>query len=216
MTVPIIRVVLADDHSIVREGLHALLERGGAISVVGEAATGTEAIRLAVQLAPDVVVMDFAMPECTGIEACRAIRARMPQCRVLFLSMHYDPTYFRSALEAGAVGYVVKRSAAAEIYQAVQGTARGESYLAPTLAAVLLHDLAPTTPSPLDALTGREREVLHLVAVGKTSQAIATQLGISVKTVQSHREHIMEKLELRDITHLVRFAMRHGVIAPDP
>lgn len=218
-----VRVVLADDHAIVREGLRALLERGGEMAVVGEAGTGQEAVTLAAQLRPDVVVMDFAMPELNGVEACHRIRAQTSACKVLFLSMHEDEAYLLRALEAGAVGYLVKRSAAADIRNAVLGAARGEVYLAPTLAAVLVRSftqakarLEVAADDPLSTLSSREREVLQLVAEGKTSQAIAQQMTISVKTVQAHREHIMEKLALRDITHLVRFAIYHGVIPPEP
>ena len=223
-----VRVILADDHAVVREGLRSLLERGDVVRVVGEAATGREAIDLTMQLRPDVVVMDFAMPELNGVEACQQIHVQMPSVKVLFLSMYEDEGYLVRALEAGAAGYLVKRSAASEIQTAVLGAARGEVYLAPTLATVLVRTLTQpaTYPShagerhtdahPLDALTAREREVLQCVAEGQTSAEIARALGIGIKTVQSHREHIMEKLELRDIPHLVRFALYYGLIAPEP
>lgn len=218
-----VRVVLADDHAIVREGLRGLLERGSAITVVGEAATGREAVALAIALRPEVIVLDFAMPDLNGVEACQQIAVLAPECRILFLSMHEDEAYFVRALQAGAVGYLVKRSAAGEIYNAVLGTAHGEVYLAPTLASVLIRHLDPAVRAaspdnaerPLDRLTSREREILQLVATGQTSAEIALALEISVKTVQAHRAHIMEKLELRDITHLVRFAIQHGVIPPE-
>jgi DNA-binding NarL/FixJ family response regulator len=218
-----VRVVLADDHAVMREGLRALLERGDAITVVGEAATGREAVAVVLDLMPDVVIMDFALPDLNGVEACQQIRAQAPTVRVLFLSMHEEEAYFVRALQAGAMGYLVKRSAAADIRAAVLGTARGEVFLAPTLATVLVRQVTGQGPAsaeadtstPLALLTQREREVLHLVASGLTNQAIAHQLGISIKTVQAHREHIMVKLDLRDITQLVRFAIRTGVIRSD-
>lgn len=209
-----VRVVLADDHAIVREGLRALLERGGEIAVVGEAATGREAVELTLRLLPNVVVMDFTMPEMNGVAACQAMQAQVPQTRVLFLSMHEEEAYFARALEAGAVGFLVKSSASTDLRAAILRAARGEVFLAPTLAGVLLR--LADDPPPTVALTQREREVLHLVAEGNINQAIATRLGISIKTVQTHREHIMEKLELRDITQLVRYAIRHGIISANP
>ncbi len=223
-----VRVILADDHAVVREGLRSLLERGDIVRVVGEAATGQEAVDLTLRLQPDVVVMDFSMPVLNGIEACRQIHTQMPAAKVLFLSMYEDEGYLVRALEAGAAGYLVKRSAASEIQTAVLGAARGEVYLAPTLATVLVRTLAQpaahppragdrrSSTHPLDVLTAREREVLQRVAEGQTSAEIARALSIGVKTVQSHREHIMEKLELRDIPHLVRFALYYGLIAPEP
>jgi NarL family two-component system response regulator LiaR len=219
-----VRVVLVDDHAVVREGLRALLEREHDITVVGEAGTGREAVTAVLALVPDVVVMDFALPDISGVEACRQIRDQAPGVRVLFLSMHEEEAYFVHALQAGAVGYLVKRSAASDIRAAVLGTARGEVYLAPTLATVLVRHVTgqpppsanEEAPSPLMRLSPREREVLQLVASGLTNQAIAHQLGISIKTVQAHREHIMDKLGLRDITQLVRFAIRYGVISDAP
>ncbi len=210
-----VRVVLADDHAVVRAGLRMLLEREGHIAVVGEAGTGREAIEVACITQPDVAVMDFAMPDLTGAQACRQIRATVPTCRVLFLSMYEEEAYFVRALEAGAAGYLVKRTASADLVQAVLGTAHGAVYLAPTLASIVLHHHFERN-DPVALLTEREREVLQLVAEGHINQAIAQQLGISLKTVQSHRAHIMEKLDLRDITHLVRFAIHHGIITSEP
>jgi NarL family two-component system response regulator LiaR len=211
----IVRVVLADDHAVVRAGLRMVLEHDGQIVVVGEAGTGQEAVELARAATPDVVIMDFAMPDLNGAEACRQILAEAPNCRVLFLSMYEDEAYFIRALEAGAAGYLVKRTAAADLVQAVVGTARGAVYLAPTLASIVLRHRSERS-EPVSLLSEREREVLQLVAEGHTSQAIARRLGISLKTVQTHRAHIMEKLDLRDITQLVRFAIRHGIILAEP
>ncbi len=221
-----IRVVLADDHDIVRAGLRGLLERNSQVVVVGEASTGRQAIEMAIDLRPDVVIMDYAMPDLTGVEACQMIMERVPTSHVLFLSMHEEEGYFLQALRAGAAGYLVKRNAASEIYNAVLGTARGEVYLAPHLVRTLIQHTGtfgiPTSEkSPdrsdqmLDRLTPREREILQAVALGKTSAEIALLCDISIKTVQAHRAHIMEKLELRDIPHLVRFAIQYGVIPPE-
>lgn len=210
-----VRVLLADDHTVMREGLSALLERDPAITVVAEAATGRAAVSAALRTRPDVVVMDFSMPDLNGVEACRQIRQQLPECRVIFLSMYADRVYFARAVEAGASGYLVKSTAAAEIREAVLGVARDEIYLAATLAQAVLRAQAPPDPDPAARLTDREREVLLCVANGQTSREIARDLGISVKTVQTHRENIMEKLSLRNISQLVRFAIRCGLISPE-
>lgn len=208
-----IRIILADDHAMVRAGLRMVLEHEGDIVVVGEAADGQEAIDLVREVHPDIVVMDFAMPVLSGVASCQIIRRDAPQTQVLFLSMYEDRSYFQQALAAGAVGYLVKRSAAPDLCAAIRGAMHGVIYLAPPLASVVL--TAPLLPNtPLERLTPREREILERVARGQTSQMIARDLVISVKTVQTHREHIMEKLDLQDITHLVRFAIRHGIITP--
>lgn len=224
-----IRVLLADDHDILRDGLRALLEMAGDIAVVGEARTGREAVDEAERLRPHVVLMDITMPELDGVEACRRIRQQTPEVRVLFLTMHEAEEYFFRALRAGAAGYVIKRTAAADLLAAVRAVARGESFLSPSVAHALVTDytgrLRAGAPEPLDeaaspsdsyhTLTSREREVLPLVAEGHTNQEIANLLQLSVKTVQSHRAAVMEKLGLRDVTHLVRYAVRRGLIDPE-
>jgi DNA-binding NarL/FixJ family response regulator len=226
----IIRVLLADDHDILRDGLHALLEMASDIAVVGEARTGREAVAEAVRLCPDVVIMDIGMTELDGIEACMRIRQRAPEVRVLFLTMHEAEEYFFRALRAGAAGYVVKRTAAADLLAAIRAVARGESFLSPSVARALVEEYAERETHSLAeregasargvadhyaTLTSREREVLQLVAEGHTNQEIADQLHLSVKTVQSHRAAVMEKLHLRDVTHLVRYAVRHGLVDPE-
>lgn len=220
-----IRVLLADDHDILREGLKALLALQGEMVIVGEAYTGREAVELAERLKPDVVLLDVSMPELDGLEACRRIRARHAQVQVLILTMHEREDYLRQALEAGAAGYLVKRTAAAELRLALRAVAQGDTFLSPSMARALvrnylsLREDGATTESPAvdpyESLSGREREVLKLVAEGHTSQDIAERLVLSVKTVQAHRARLMEKLGLRDVTHLVRYAVRRGLVDPE-
>ncbi len=230
-----IAVLLADDHDILRDGLKALLSMAGDIEVVGEAHTGREAVEQSVLLAPDVVLMDISMPELDGVEACRRIRAQAPESRVLFLTMHEAEEYFFRALQAGASGYVIKRTAAADLVAAVRAVARGEAFLSPSLARALVDNYAerdlsrssssgafpagvPRTPEIADnyaTLTSREREILQLVGEGNTNQEIADRLHVSIKTVQSHRAAVMMKLGLRDVTHLVRYAVRRGIVDPE-
>jgi two-component system response regulator NreC len=221
---------LADDHDIVRDGLRALLEMAGDIQVVGEARTGREAVSEAERLQPDAVLMDITMPELDGVEACRRIRQQVPEARVLFLTMHEAEEYFFRALHAGAGGYVIKRTAAADLLAAVRAIARGESFLSPSVAHALVADYTERSlhtakhaaaraqgaaSDSYSTLTSREREVLQLVAEGHTNQEIADRLSLSVKTVQSHRAAVMEKLGLRDVTHLVRYAVRRGIVDPE-
>jgi two-component system response regulator NreC len=226
-----IRVLLADDHDIMRDGLRALLELAGDIQVVGDARTGREAVEEAERLLPDVVLMDITMPELDGVEACRRIRQRTPEVRVLFLTMHEADEYLFRALRAGAAGYVIKRTATADLLAAVRAVARGESFLSPSVARTLVSEFAGSDHRQVgasaddgdelsrrdayDTLSGREREVLQLVAEGSTNPEIAEQLHLSVKTVQSHRAAVMEKLELHDVTHLVRYAVRKGLVDPE-
>lgn len=227
-----IRVLLADDHDILRNGLQLLLEMAGDIQVVGEACTGREAVAEAERLRPDVVLMDISMPELDGVEACRRIRQQTPEVRVLFLTMHEADEYFFRALQAGAAGYVIKRTASADLLGAVRAVAHGESFLSPSVAHTLVTDYAerttrasgtPTNPNEeasvasdsYETLTSREREVLQMVGEGYTNQDIANRLHLSIKTVQSHRAAVMEKLGLRDVTHLVRYAVRRGLVDPE-
>ena len=223
-----IRVLLADDHDIVREGLRALLELSGDIAVVGDACTGREAVALAERLRPDVVLMDISMPELDGVEACVRIRQHTPEVRVLFLTMHEAEEYFFRALRAGAAGYVIKRTAAADLIAAVRAVAHGEAFLSPSMTRALVADYtqrsakvgfarrdANTVGDAYETLTSREREVLQLVAEGATNQEIADRLQLSIKTVQSHRATVMEKLGLRDLPHLVRYAVRRGLVDPE-
>ncbi len=228
-----IEVVLADDHNILRHGLKLLLELSPDIQVVGEARTGTEAVAMALTLQPDVVVMDISMADMDGLEACRRIRAQAPSISVLMLTMHESEEYFLQSLRAGAAGYVVKKAAPADLRMAISAVAHGGAFLYPGLAKSLVRSYVEqysTNPATQDAeqeeqsstiaqelqrLTPREMEVLKLVAEGHTNQEIADLLVLSIKTVQAHRANVMEKLELHDITQLVRFAIRHRLIPVD-
>jgi DNA-binding NarL/FixJ family response regulator len=226
------RVLLADDHDILRQGLKLLLSlQPEEIEVVGEARTGREAVELARTLQPDVVVMDITMPDMDGLEACRIIHQQQPATHVLMLTMHESEEYFLQALRVGAAGYLVKKAAPTELRLAITSVAGGGAFLYPGLAKVLIRGYVDRSPdaaldssdsreaardsaAQLHALTPREMEVLKLVAEGYTNQEIADQLVISIKTVQAHRANVMEKLGLRNVTHLVRFAVRAGLI-PD-
>jgi len=222
------RVLLADDHSILRQGLRMLLDLHRGIQVVGEAGTGREAVALSHDLAPDVVILDITMPDMDGLEACRLIRREQPATQVLMLTMHESEEYFLQALRMGATGYLVKKAAPGELHMAITTIAAGGAYLYPGLARALIRayvnpDITTTLASrsasltrELRVLTPRELEVLQLVAEGLTNQEIADQLILSIKTVQAHRANVMDKLGLSDITHLVRFALRHGLITPEP
>ncbi len=222
---PPIRILLADDHDILREGLKALLSMQSDMVIVGEAYTGRDAVGLAERLQPDVVLLDVSMPELDGLEACRRIRARAPEVQVLILTMHEREDYLRQALEAGAAGYLVKRTAATELRLAVRAVAHGETFLSPSMARTLVRTYLSlreegaaadaSAADPYESLSSREREVLKLVAEGCTNQDIADQLVLSVKTVQAHRARLMEKLGLRDVTHLVRYAVRRGLVDPE-
>jgi DNA-binding NarL/FixJ family response regulator len=222
-----INVLLADDHDLLRQGLKLLLETQPDIHVTGEARTGKDAVEQVNELHPDVVVMDISMPVLDGLEACQRIRQQQPDTQVLILTMHESEEYFLKALRMGAMGYLVKKAAPADLCTAVRMTAQGEAFLYSGLAKALVKAYLtiqhpPTQPNEkasssnaLAVLTPRELEVLKLVADGRTSQEIADQLVLSIKTVQAHRANIMEKLDLRDVAHLVRFAIRHGLIPAD-
>lgn len=207
-----IRILLVDDHSVVRQGFKMILAAQPDMDVVGEAANGREAIDVAQQLRPDVVVMDVAMPELNGIEATRRLAAVAPQTRVLALSMHKDSTYVREILRAGARGYLLKDSIDADLLAAVRAISRGEGYLCPAVSDAVLDDYRKQVTDPIDLLTSREREVLQMIAEGKTNKEIATILNLSVYTVDAHRGRVMEKLNMHTTGELVRFAMRKGLI----
>lgn len=210
------KVLLADDHAILRDGLRMVLEAQPGITVIGEAGDGRKALDMVEELHPDVVVMDIAMPNLNGLEATRQIKRRFPYVKVVILTMHENPQYLTQIVKAGATGAVLKRSAGTELVTAVKAAAHGESFFSPTIASMLLDDyrtlLTQEAPDPLELLTEREREILQLVAEGKTNAEIAELLTLSIKTVQTHRAHLMEKLDAHDRTDLVKHAMRAGMI----
>jgi two-component system response regulator NreC len=207
-----IHILLADDHAVVRQGFKMILAAQPDMEIVGEAGNGREALDLAGQLQPDVIVMDVAMPELNGIEATRRVADLSPRSRVLALSMHKDSVYVREILRAGARGYLLKDSIASDLLAAVRAVARGEGYLSPGVSDAVLNDYRRHVTDPIDLLTSREREVLQMIAEGKTNKEIATVLNLSVYTVDAHRGHIMEKLNLHSVTDLVRFAVRCGLV----
>ncbi len=211
-----IRILLADDHAILREGLKALLKLSDDFEVVGEAGNGHEAIDACARLRPDLVLMDIAMPGLGGLEATVAIKKADPDIKVLVLTQYEDPEYVRRFLKAGVSGYVLKRTAGPELAQAIRAAARGGLVLDPSIAREALREPAGVSPGadgdPYDALTDREKQVLKLVAEGKSNKEVAALLDISVKTAMTHREHVMQKLELHSRTDLIRFAIKAGVI----
>jgi DNA-binding NarL/FixJ family response regulator len=206
------RILLADDHAVVRQGFKMILAAQPDMEIVGEAGNGREAVELAQKLKPDVVVMDVAMPELNGIEATRRVNEALPHARVLALSMHKDSVYVREVLRAGARGYLLKDSGADDLVSAVRSVARGEGYLSPAVSDAVLDDYRKHVTDPIDLLSSREREVLQMLAEGKTNKEIAGVLNLSVYTVDAHRGRIMEKLNLHSINELVRFAVRNGLI----
>ncbi|MBC8101768.1 MAG: response regulator transcription factor [Cytophagales bacterium] len=212
-----IQVALADDHPIVRQGLRAVLEAEGDITVVGEAADGLGAVEMADKLKPDVMVVDIIMPGLMGLEAVRQICQRSPRTRCVVLSMHANDAYVLEALRNGATGYILKGSDSTEMVHAVRLAARGERYLSPEISAEGVETLldkaqASRVSDPYDALTTREREVFQLAAEGLTNLAIAERLFISARTVEIHRANVFRKLNLKTQTNLVRYALRRGVL----
>ena len=205
------RILLADDHVIVRQGFRALLEREG-LEVVAEAANGHEAVRLAGELLPDVAVLDFAMPLLNGLDAAKEIRRRSPRTRTILLTVHSEDHYVLEALQAGVHGYVVKTQAAADLVQAIREIRGNAIYLSPTISRAVIEAYFDKATPPGDVLSSRERQVLQLVAEGKTTKEIAGVLGVSIKTADSHRARIMRKLDIHDTAGLVRFAIRRGLI----
>ncbi|MBI4319033.1 MAG: response regulator transcription factor [Chloroflexi bacterium] len=215
-----IRVMLADDHTLLREGIRVLLEAQPDIEVVAEAADGRQAVAKAHELKPDVVLMDIGMPAMNGLEATKQIKRNDPDVQVVVLTMHDNEEYIFQILNAGAAGYVLKRAAATELVSAIRAVHEGESFLHPAVAKKVIQEYlrrgeGSDEQEGIDRLTDREREILKLIAEGHTNQAIADELCLSVKTVQTHRTHIMEKLGMHDRTELVKYAIRTGLIELD-
>ncbi len=212
-----IRVLIADDHTIVRAGIKALLEKQLDIEIVGETSEGRETVRQVEILQPDIVLMDIAMPGMNGLEATAIIPKNFPQVRVLALTMHDEEEYFYEVIRAGAMGYVLKDAAPTELVSAIRALGEGKAFLTPRVTRILVNDYLKRVESgekvaAYDGLTEREREVLKLIASGNTNQEIANLLHLSVNTVQVHRTHIMEKLNLHNRTELVKYALRRGII----
>lgn len=210
------RILLADDHKIVRDGLRSLLEKLPGMVVIGEASDGRAAVQLTKELSPDIVVMDLTMPYLNGIEATQQIRQNSPATRIIALSMHSDKRFVLQVLRAGASGYLLKDSAFEELATAIRAVNANKTYLSPPMADLVLKDylqqLPKSGPSVYSLLTGREREVLQLIAEGKTTKETASLLTVSVKTVETHRQRIMEKLQIRSVAELVKYAIREGLI----
>jgi two-component system, NarL family, response regulator NreC len=206
-----IRILLADDHTILRQGLKLILSSQPDLQVIGEAANGNEVVQLAQELRPDIVLLDVAMPELNGIDATRRMMETNPKLRILVLSMHKEAVYVREILRAGARGYLLKDVIDTELLSAVRSVARGDGYVSPAVSSALLSDYRQNIHDPIDLLTKREREVLQLIAEGKTNKEVAAKLNLSVYTVDSHRGKIMEKLNLHSTGELVRFAIKHGL-----
>jgi len=211
-----LRILLADDHTVVRQGLRRVLEERADWQVVAEAGDGREAVRLAEQYKPDVAVIDVAMPLLNGIETTRQIVKRVPSARILILSMHSDEAYVTQILKAGATGYLLKDSADVDLLQAVSAVSQGKSFFSPPVARLMLDDYVRLrgegAEDRYESLSEREREIFQLIAEGKANKEIATILFISPSTVETHRAHIMEKLDLHSAAEIVLYAVRRGVI----
>ncbi len=218
-----VRILLADDHSLVRAGFKAMLEDLGGVVVVAEADDGREALKQIAKYHPDIVFMDIAMPKLNGLDATSQVVRDYPDCRVVILSMYMTEEYVLGALRAGATGYLLKDADPAELELALRAVERGETYLSPGVSKHVIEDYLRRTGGnivdldmpPADPLTARQREVLQLIAEGHTSRQIARLLDISLKTVESHRQAIMERLDIHDIASLVRYAIRIGLISLD-
>ena len=212
-----IKILVADDHAMMRDGIKGLLSLHDDLQIVGEAADGQAVINLAQELTPDVIIMDIAMPIMDGLEAIRRIMKKNPKAKILVLSQHEDKEYILSAIKAGCSGYLSKRALGSDLISAIRDVYRGESFLYPAAAAALINDYRNHTQigDAYDSLTPREREILKLIAEGKTSKEIAENLFISLKTVLGHRTKLMEKLDLRNRTDLIKYAMRKGILSLD-
>ncbi|HEX3322267.1 MAG TPA: response regulator transcription factor [Terriglobales bacterium] len=213
-----LRILLADDHKLMRGGLRLLLEQQPTLTVVGEADDGRQAVEKASSLKPDVVVLDIGMPNLNGIEACAQITQTSPTASVVMLSMHSDEAYVLRALKAGARAYLLKDSAESDLVRAVQAVSEGKSYFSPAVSKVLLEDYVRKlqrsgVEDSFDLLTPREREILQLVAEGKSNKDVANLLNLSVYTVETHRANLMQKLNLRSVPELILYAVRKGIIS---
>lgn len=215
----VIKILLADDHEIVREGLRNLLEKQEGFEVVAEAEDGLTAVKKAKKLSPDLVIMDIGMPDLNGIEATRQILAESPHIKIIALSMHAETRFVSEMLKAGASAYLLKDSAFEELIQAIQASRSNKIYLSPSIAEKVIKNYITSFPresfSPFSILTQREREVIQLIAEGKSTKKIASLLFLSIKTVETHRQNIMEKLDLHSVAELTKYAIREGLTSLD-
>jgi DNA-binding NarL/FixJ family response regulator len=219
-----VRVLVVDDHDLVRAGIRALLDKSPDINVVGEAGGGREALRLIGDLDPDVVLLDISLPELNGLEVAEKVRKEFPRTRILFLSMHANEEYVAQALKVGAVGYVLKRATTGELEFAIRSAKKGEIFLSPAISNKVLADYVArlrgddkraSDANPYDKLTARQREILQLIAEGRSTKEIARTLQVSFNTVAVHRAHLMKRLDIHDLAGLVRYAIQSGIIASD-
>jgi two-component system response regulator NreC len=208
-----IRIVLADDHVLVRQGLKSLLEREG-FQVVAEAANGQEAVSHVQSLQPDLVVMDISMPTLNGLDAARQMTRSSPKTKTILLTQHDEPQYVSEALEAGVKGYVLKNQVASDLLLAIRQVSRGQVYLSPGVSSAVMEAYQSKSKKSANPLTPRERQVLQLIAEGKSTKDVASLLGISVKTAESHRTRLMQKLDIHETASLVLYAVRHGIVQP--
>jgi two-component system response regulator NreC len=213
----VISVLVADDHSVVREGVRRLIEGESDIQLCGEAADGREVLEQVETHRPNVVILDITMPRLSGLETLERVRSKHPEVKTILLSVHADPPMIQNAISLGADGYLLKNARSGEILSAIRAVTRGGSYFSPTVAKEIVAQIReprPATEQPFTLLSGREREVLHLIAEGLSAKEIAVELSISNKTVEAHRTSLMRKLGVRKATELVRYAVRHGLIEP--
>jgi DNA-binding NarL/FixJ family response regulator len=207
------RILLAEDHVMVRQGLRSLLELAG-MAVVGEASDGQEALQIAHEQHPDIAVLDISMPRLNGLETARRFREALPQTKIVLLTVHTEDPYVLEAMQAGAVGYVLKTQATLDLVQAIRDVLQGQIYLSPRVSRAVVTAYLTRSDLPPDPLTSREREVLQLIAEGETTKEIAWRLGLSAKTVESHRIRLMHKLDIHETATLVRYAIRRGLTRP--
>lgn len=208
-----IRILLADDHALIRQGLRALLEKQG-YQIVSEASDGQEALRAAMEAKPDVAIVDISMPVLNGVDTARELKKCEPRTKVILLTQHDEEQYVTESLRAGVKGYVLKNQAGSDLVQAIQEVCRGSVYLSPNISRAVVDAYLSKSYAAADPLSGRERQVLQLVGEGKSTKDIATHLGISVKTAESHRARLMKKLDIHETASLVRYAIRNGLIQP--
>jgi len=213
-----LRIILADDHALVRAGIRLLIESIPDVEVAGEAGNGQEALELIERTSPDIALLDLAMPELSGLGVTERLGRDFPDVKVIILSMHQSPEFVMHALRSGADGYIVKDAATSELSAAIHAVARGESYLSPAVSRVVISNSLERAdqPKPVEELTARQRQVLRLLVEGATMKEIAFTLGVSIKTVEAHRAQLMDRLKIHDVPGLVRYAMRTGLTPPEP